>query len=94
MEKGKKNPHYGQISRGCTGTKQSCTDTGSVLFFYFDQCSYFGHNYVISYPILVIQVSSQNRLQGEPKILIRYLQILILCGPKIHSKWGYVQANF
>ena len=23
---------------------------------YFDQCSYFGHNLVISYPIIVIQV--------------------------------------
>ena len=24
----------------------------------------------------------------------RYLQIMTLGGPKIHSKWGYVQANF
>ena len=28
----KKNPHSGQNSRGCTGTGQSCTGTGSVLF--------------------------------------------------------------
>ena len=32
---------------------------------YFDQCLYFGHNLVISYPILVIQVAGKNRLQGE-----------------------------
>ena len=48
MEKGKKNPHYGQISRTCTGTGQSCTGTGSVLFFNFDERSYFGHNLLIS----------------------------------------------
>ena len=51
MEKGKKNTHSGQFSRGGTGTKQSGTGTISVLFFYFDQRSYFGHNLVISYPI-------------------------------------------
>ena len=50
MEKGKKNPHSGQNSRSCTGT-------GSVLFFYFDQCSYFGHNFLLSDPIQVIQVA-------------------------------------
>ena len=33
------------------GTGQSCTGTGSVLFFYFDQRSYFGHNLLISDPI-------------------------------------------
>ena len=27
MEKGKKNTHSGQISRGCTGTEQSGTDS-------------------------------------------------------------------
>ena len=27
MEKGKKNIHSGQISRGCTGTEQSYTGT-------------------------------------------------------------------
>ena len=27
MEKGKKNTHFGQISRGCTSTEQSCTGT-------------------------------------------------------------------
>ena len=68
-KKGEKNPHSGQILRGCTSTEKSCTDTGSVMFFYFDQCSYFCHNLVISYPILVIQVSSKNRLQGELKLL-------------------------
>ena len=47
MEKGKKNTDSGQNPRGCTGTGQSCTGTGSVLFFYFDQCSYFGHNLLI-----------------------------------------------
>ena len=36
MEKVKKNPHSGQNSRGCTGTGQSCTGIGIVLFFYFD----------------------------------------------------------
>ena len=51
MEKWKKNPHSGQNSRACTGIGQSCTGTGSVLFFYFDQCSYFGHNLLISDPI-------------------------------------------
>ena len=30
---------------------QSCTGTGSALFFYFDQRSYFGHNLFISDPI-------------------------------------------
>ena len=34
----------GQISESCTGT-------GSVLFFCFDQRSYFGHNLLISNPI-------------------------------------------
>ena len=48
MKKGKKNLHSGQISRGCTGTDQSGTGTSSVLFFYFHQCSYFGHNLLIS----------------------------------------------
>ena len=48
MEKWKKNPHYGQILRGCTGTDHSGTGTGSVLFFYFDQCLYFVHNLLIS----------------------------------------------
>ena len=51
MEKGKKNPHSGQNLRTCTGTGQSYTGTGSVLFFYFDQCSYFIHNLLISDPI-------------------------------------------
>ena len=46
-----KNTHSGQNSRGCTGTGQGRTGTGSVLFFYFDQRSYFGHNLLISYPI-------------------------------------------
>ena len=48
MEKWKKNTHSGQILRGDTGTEQSGTDTVSVLFFCFDQCSYFGHTLVIS----------------------------------------------
>ena len=51
MEKWIKNTHSGQNSRGCTGTGQSCTSTGSVLFFYFDQRSYFSHNFLIAYPI-------------------------------------------
>ena len=29
----------------------TCTSTGSVVFFYFDKCSYFGHNLLISDPI-------------------------------------------
>ena len=48
MEKGKKKTHSRQISRGGTGIEQSGTGTISVLFFYFDQCLYFGHNLVIS----------------------------------------------
>ena len=48
MEKVKKNPHYGQNSRACTDTGQRCTGTGSVLFFYFDSCLYYGHNLLIS----------------------------------------------
>ena len=51
MEKGKKNPHSGQNSRTCTGIGQSCTGTGSVMFFCFDQRSYFGHTLLISDPI-------------------------------------------
>ena len=57
MEKVKKNSHSRQNSRGCTGTGQSCTGTGSVLFFYFDQRLYFGHNLLIYDPILMIKVS-------------------------------------
>ena len=49
MEKGKKNTHSGQFSRGGTGTEQSGTGTISVLFFYFDQRLYFGYNLVIYY---------------------------------------------
>ena len=49
--KWKKNTHSGQNSRGGTGTEQSCIGTVGVLFFYFDQCLYFSHNLVISYPI-------------------------------------------
>ena len=44
MEKWEKNPHSGQISRGCTGT-------GSALFFYSDQFLYFIHNLLIYYHI-------------------------------------------
>ena len=51
MEKGKKNTHSRQFSRGGTGTEQSGTGTIRILFFCFDQRSYFGHNLVISYPI-------------------------------------------
>ena len=51
MEKWKKNTHSGQFLRGGTGTEQSGTGTISVLFFYFDQSSYFGHNLVIYDPI-------------------------------------------
>ena len=47
----KKNPHFEHNSRGCTGTGQSCTGTGSVLFSCFDQHSYFGHNLLIYDPI-------------------------------------------
>ena len=57
MEKEKKNTHSGQFSRGGTDTKQSGTGTISILFFYFDQRSYFCHNLAISYPISVFQVS-------------------------------------
>ena len=42
---------YSLQNRTCTGTGQSCTGTGSALFFYFDQHSNFSHNLLISYPI-------------------------------------------
>ena len=48
MEKVKKSPHSGQNSSTCTSIGQSCTGTGSVLFFYSDQCSYFNNNFLIS----------------------------------------------
>ena len=51
MRKGKKNTHSRQISRGGTSTEHSSIGTISVLFFYFDQFSYIGHNLVISDPI-------------------------------------------
>ena len=62
MEKWEKNHLLWEISRGGTGTKQSGTGTISVLStgtstgngtqcFVLDQCLYFGHNLVISYPI-------------------------------------------
>ena len=50
-EKREKRPHSGQKLSTCTGTGQSCTGTGSVLFFYSDQCSYFDHNLLISDPV-------------------------------------------
>ena len=42
--------HYGENSRGCTGTEQSGTGADCVLplVLYFDQCLYFDHNLVIS----------------------------------------------
>ena len=47
-----KRTHILGIFRGtCTGTGQSCTGTGSALFSYSDQYSYFDHNLLISYPI-------------------------------------------
>ena len=51
MENWEKNTHSGHFRGTRTGTDQSCTGTGSVLFFYFDQCSYFGHNLAIYDPI-------------------------------------------
>ena len=48
------NTHSGHFRGTCIGTGQSCTGIGSVLFFGFDQRSYFGHNLLISDPILVI----------------------------------------
>ena len=60
MEKGEKNHHLWEISRGGTGTKQSGTGTISVLSTgtgidtqcsILDQRYYFGHNVVIYYPI-------------------------------------------
>ena len=35
MEKGKKNTHSGQLSRGGTGTEEIGTGTISILLFYF-----------------------------------------------------------
>ena len=51
MEKWEENPHSGQNSSTCTDTGQSCTGKGSVMFFYFDQLSYFSHNFLNSYQI-------------------------------------------
>ena len=60
MEKGEKNHLFWAFSRGGTGTKQSGTGTISVLStgtgtstqcYVLDQCSYFSHKLVISYPI-------------------------------------------
>ena len=62
MEKREKNHHFWAFSRGGTGTKQSGTGTISVLSIgtdtgtytqcsISDQCSYFGHNLVISNPL-------------------------------------------
>ena len=51
MEKVKKIQHSGQNSSTCTGIGQSCTGTGSVLFLYSDQCSYFDHKLLIYDPI-------------------------------------------
>ena len=62
MEKWEKNYLSGEFSRGGTGTKQSGTGTTLVLSTgtgigtgthcsILDQCSYFGHKLLISYPI-------------------------------------------
>ena len=51
MEKGKRKHNFWAFSRGGTGTKQSGTGTISVLSTILDQCLYFGHNMVMSYPI-------------------------------------------
>ena len=62
MEKWEKNHILWEISRGGTSTKQSGTGTISVLSTststgtgtqcsISDQCSYFGYNLAISYPI-------------------------------------------
>ena len=58
MGKGEKNHHFSAFSRGGTSTKQSGTGTISFLSTgtgtqcsVLDQCSYFGHNLVIYYPI-------------------------------------------
>ena len=51
MEKGKRKHNFWAFSRGGTGTKQSDTGTISVMSTVLDQCLYFGHNLVISYPI-------------------------------------------
>ena len=48
---GAEQVRYSLQNRTCTGTGQSCTGTGSALFFCFDQRSYFRHNLLISYPI-------------------------------------------
>ena len=49
MEKWEKNHLSEQFSKGGTGTKQSGIGTTLVLsLLYFDQCSYFGHNLVIT----------------------------------------------
>ena len=45
------NTHSGHFRGTCTGTGQSCTGTSSAMFFYFDQRSYFSHNFLISDPI-------------------------------------------
>ena len=47
--------HFGPT---CTGTGQRCTGTCNALFSYFDPFLYFSHNFLISYPIWVIQVAN------------------------------------
>ena len=42
------NTHSGHFRGTGTGTGQSCTGTGSVLLFGFDQRSYFSYNLLIS----------------------------------------------
>ena len=65
MEKWEKNTHSGHFSVTCTDTlepvlvqvlqNRTCTDTGAeqvrYTLLYFDQFSYFSHNFLISYPI-------------------------------------------
>ena len=75
----------------CTGTGQTCTGTPCSILTSF-------HILAITFSFLIrfkwfkwlIKLDfKENQISRN-----RNHQILILCGPKIHSKWGHVQANF
>ena len=96
MEKGKKNTHSRQISRGGTGTEQSGTGTISVLFFFSVLTSVgilaITCSFIIrfkSFKWLVKIDCKENKTSGN-----RYLRIRTLYGPKIHSKRGMFKKNF
>ena len=83
--------HFGPT---CTDTGQRCTSTCNALFFYFDQFLYFSHNLLIYYPFELFKWIIKIDFKENQTYRNRSCQILTLGGPKIHSKWGHVQAKF